>query len=82
MMEEYIDEWPDQDIVRNIVENEEEIYVDEYLGDDEEDEYAGFQPTGEVENYHDEWFEDEDDYNEDAPITKEYARDPDSVTVS
>mmetsp|Transcript_43552 Transcript_43552/g.78193 ORF Transcript_43552/g.78193 Transcript_43552/m.78193 type:complete len:611 (-) Transcript_43552:179-2011(-) len=81
MMEEYFDEWPDQDIVGKIVENEDEIYVDEYLGDDEEDEYAGFQPTGELEDDHDEWSEDEEDHDEDAPITKEYTRDPDSVTL-
>jgi len=82
------DEWPDEDIVGHIVEDENQIYVDEYVeGDEEEhDEEApmmgefvdGWSGEDMVVNVSQDW--DEDDYDEDARI-KLYARDENSVTL-
>eukprot|EP00584_Thalassiosira_punctigera_P011890 CAMPEP_0172551110 /NCGR_PEP_ID=MMETSP1067-20121228/36626_1 /TAXON_ID=265564 ORGANISM="Thalassiosira punctigera, Strain Tpunct2005C2" /NCGR_SAMPLE_ID=MMETSP1067 /ASSEMBLY_ACC=CAM_ASM_000444 /LENGTH=617 /DNA_ID=CAMNT_0013338851 /DNA_START=108 /DNA_END=1961 /DNA_ORIENTATION=+ len=95
--EDLVDEWPDQDIVGHIVEDEDLIYVPEYLGEDEE-EYDDKAPMVEVadewsdgdivvnaviedEENYEGWSEDEDGYDEDAPTVKEYARDPDSIIL-
>ena len=85
-MEEIFDEWPDRDIVGEVVKDEDEIHVDEYVGKEETDE--------EDETYRaqaqkldldiligEDWYEEEDEYNEDAPTTKEYVRDPNNVMV-
>jgi len=99
MMEEIHDEWPDEDIVGHMVEDEDEIYVKEYIaGEDEDDLYEDFLPPtpmmGELDEWpdqeyfgveidggddYDESSEDEEEYEE--PETKEYNRDPNSVTL-
>jgi len=92
----FYDEWPDQEVVGNIVENEDDLYVEVWRGgEDDEEEYY---PVGMAP---DEWAEDEvdydegalivannveddeehDEYDEDAPSSKLYVRDEDSVTL-
>lgn len=85
------DEWPDFDVVGTIVENEDEVYVSEWHGG-EDDEKDGKWPDRDIvgsivedeegiEVARDEWSRDEDDYGEDSPVVKEHAPNPYSVEL-
>jgi len=88
-----VDDWPDENILGHIVEDEDKIYVQEYMGEDDEEKYDEEDLMDElVDEWADERIVDEevaedggnrdagDDYDEDAPM-KVYARDPDSGTL-
>lgn len=91
MMEDYFDEWPQETVVGHVVENEEEIYVDEYQLAGEEDTFDDIQPLDDVVG---EWpdqdvggtvvegeVKDElEPRSADNTFVKNYAPDPNSVT--
>ena len=94
MMEDYFDEWPEEDVVGHLVEDEDQIYVDAYeRADGEEDRYEDMMPVGEAgegevfDAYPEKdsagaVVDEVEDEGADHTAVKEYAPNPDSATVS
>lgn len=91
MMEDYFDEWPEQAVVGHVVEHEEDIYVDEYQLDGEEDTFEDIQPLGGVFGEspdqdvggtveEGEAKDEQEPPSTDETLIKIYAPDPNSVT--
>lgn len=90
MMEDYFDEWPEEAVVGHVVENEDEIYVDEYQLDGKEDTFEDIQPlitplggvVGEGTAEEGEAKDEQEPPSVDDSLIKLYAPDPNSVPVS
>lgn len=84
MMEDYFDEWPEEAVVGHVVEHEDEIYVDEYQPDGEEDTFEDIQPLGGVVGEgtveEGEAKDEQEPPSADDTLIKTYAPDPNSVT--
>jgi len=76
------DEWPDRDIVGIVVEDEDEVYVREWREGGDGDEGEEEETANDEERAEEDDDERDDRGGEDEPaIYKEYAPDPDSVTL-
>lgn len=84
--EEIFDPWPDRDIVGMLVEDEDKIYVEEYVDGDDEEDYGEGETAEEYIGDSDNQIvilgQESVETGDDTPASKEYLRDAHNVMVS